>query len=53
VLASKGPLSGPRGVADLADLKRVIDEIRRSGGIVGTKTLIVLGTTSGSSRQGA
>jgi Lrp/AsnC family transcriptional regulator, leucine-responsive regulatory protein len=36
-------------VADLSHLKSVIDEIRRSGGIVGTKTLIVLGTTTGSS----
>jgi len=32
-------------VADLDHLKRVIDQIRRRGGIVGTKTLIVLGTT--------
>jgi DNA-binding Lrp family transcriptional regulator len=30
-------------VADLADLKRVIDRIRRSTSITGTKTLIVLG----------
>lgn len=36
-------------VGDLADLKRVIDEIRQSGRIVGTKTLIVLGSTAGSS----
>jgi DNA-binding Lrp family transcriptional regulator len=36
-------------VTDLSHLKSVIDAIRRSGGIVGTKTLIVLGTTSGAS----
>jgi Lrp/AsnC family transcriptional regulator, leucine-responsive regulatory protein len=36
-------------VTDLSHLKSVIDAIRRSGGIVGTKTLIVLGTTRGSS----
>ena len=35
-------------VGDLSHLKRVIDQIRRSGRIVGTKTLIVLGTTTGS-----
>lgn len=34
-------------VTDLSHLKSVIDAIRRSGGIVGTKTLIVLGTTRG------
>jgi Lrp/AsnC family transcriptional regulator, leucine-responsive regulatory protein len=31
-------------VADVEDLKRVIDELRRSGRVSGTKTLIVLGT---------
>jgi Lrp/AsnC family transcriptional regulator, leucine-responsive regulatory protein len=31
---------------DLADLKRVVDLIRRSGRVTGTKTLIVLGTAS-------
>src|SRR4051794_6201431 len=35
-------------VHDLAHLKRVIDQIRRSGRVTGTKTLIVLGTTEGS-----
>jgi Lrp/AsnC family transcriptional regulator, leucine-responsive regulatory protein len=35
-------------VRDLDHLKRVIDKIRRSGTVTGTKTLIVLGTTSGS-----
>jgi Lrp/AsnC family transcriptional regulator, leucine-responsive regulatory protein len=34
-------------VRDLAHLKRVIDSIRRSGRVTGTKTLIVLGKTSG------
>ena len=33
---------------DLDHLKRVIDRIRRSGKVTGTKTLIVLGSTSGS-----
>jgi Lrp/AsnC family transcriptional regulator, leucine-responsive regulatory protein len=32
--------------ADLDHLKRVIDHIRRSGRVTGTKTLIVLGTVS-------
>jgi Lrp/AsnC family leucine-responsive transcriptional regulator len=32
-------------VADLAHLKRVIDRIRRSGKVTGTKTLIVLGSS--------
>lgn len=36
-------------VGDLSHLKRVIDEIRRSGAIAGTKTLVVLGTAAGSS----
>ncbi len=34
-------------VTDLAHLKRVIDTIRRSGKVVGTKTLIVLGSRRG------
>ena len=34
-------------VTDLDHLKRVIDRIRRSGNVTGTKTLIVLGSTSG------
>lgn len=34
-------------VTDLDHLKRVIDSIRRSGNVTGTKTLIVLGSTSG------
>lgn len=34
-------------VRDLDHLKRVIDTIRRSGGVTGTKTLIVLGSTPG------
>jgi len=34
-------------VADLDHLKRVIDRIRRTGKITGTKTLIVLGSTRG------
>ncbi len=34
-------------VSDLDHLKRVIDRIRRSGKVTGTKTLIVLGSTSG------
>ena len=33
-------------VADLDHLKRVIDKIRRSGKVSGTKTLIVLGSAS-------
>jgi len=32
---------------DLDHLKRVIDRIRRSGKVTGTKTLIVLGSTTG------
>ena len=32
-------------VADLDHLKRAIDQIRRSGKVTGTKTLIVLGST--------
>jgi Lrp/AsnC family leucine-responsive transcriptional regulator len=35
-------------VTDLDHLKRVIDRIRRTGKITGTKTLIVLGNTRGS-----
>lgn len=35
-------------VTDLDHLKRVVDRIRRSGKVTGTKTLIVLGTTRGS-----
>ncbi len=34
-------------VTDLDHLKRVIDRIRRSGNVTGTKTLIVLGSRSG------
>ena len=34
-------------VTDLAHLKRVIDRMRRSGKIMGTKTLIVLGSRRG------
>jgi Lrp/AsnC family transcriptional regulator, leucine-responsive regulatory protein len=34
-------------VSDLDHLKRVIDRIRRTGKVTGTKTLIVLGSTSG------
>jgi Lrp/AsnC family leucine-responsive transcriptional regulator len=32
-------------VKDVADLKRVVDELRRSGRVTGTKTLMVLGTS--------
>ena len=32
-------------VKDIEDLKRVIDQLRRSGPITGTKTLMVLGTS--------
>lgn len=35
-------------VRDLDHLKRVIDRLRRSGGVTGTKTLIVLGSVAGS-----
>jgi Lrp/AsnC family transcriptional regulator, leucine-responsive regulatory protein len=35
-------------VRDLDHLKRVIDQIRRTGRVTGTKTLIVLGTKAGS-----
>jgi Lrp/AsnC family transcriptional regulator, leucine-responsive regulatory protein len=38
-------------VADLDHLKQVIDRIRRSGRVTGTKTLIVLGTMSGESER--
>jgi len=34
-------------VTDLDHLKRVIDKIRRTGKVTGTKTLIVLGTATG------
>jgi Lrp/AsnC family transcriptional regulator, leucine-responsive regulatory protein len=37
-------------VTDLDHLKRVVDRIRRSGKVTGTKTLIVLGTTTGKRR---
>jgi Lrp/AsnC family leucine-responsive transcriptional regulator len=33
-------------VKDVEDLKRVIDLLRRSGHVTGTKTLMVLGTSS-------
>lgn len=33
-------------VRDVDDLKRIIDRLRRTGKVVGTKTLIVLGTWS-------
>lgn len=33
-------------VRDVDDLKRIIDRLRRTGRVVGTKTLIVLGTWS-------
>ena len=32
-------------VKDVADLKRVVDKLRRSGRVTGTKTLMVLGTS--------
>ena len=35
-------------VKDLDHLKRVVDRIRRTGVVAGTKTLIVLGSTVGS-----
>ena len=31
-------------VRDIADLKRVVDQLRRSGGVMGTKTLMVIDT---------
>lgn len=37
-------------VQDVAHLKRVIDRLRRSGRVTGTKTLMVLGTWSRDSR---
>lgn len=37
-------------VRDVEDLKRVIDLLRRSGRVTGTKTLMVLGTSSHTSR---
>ena len=33
-------------VRDVADLKRVVDRLRRSGRVTGTKTLMVLGTSA-------
>ena len=33
-------------VADVHELKRVIDRLRGSGGVIGTKTLMVLGTSA-------
>jgi Lrp/AsnC family transcriptional regulator, leucine-responsive regulatory protein len=35
-------------VSDVAELKRVVDRLRGSGEVVGTKTLIVLGTSEAS-----
>jgi Lrp/AsnC family leucine-responsive transcriptional regulator len=35
-------------VSDVHELKQVIDRLRGSGDVIGTKTLIVLGTSSGS-----
>jgi Lrp/AsnC family transcriptional regulator, leucine-responsive regulatory protein len=37
-------------VRDVEDLKRVIDLLRRSGRVTGTKTLMVLGTSSPAAR---
>jgi Lrp/AsnC family leucine-responsive transcriptional regulator len=37
-------------VKDVEDLKRVIDLLRRSGRVTGTKTLMVLGTSTGEAR---
>lgn len=37
-------------VRDVEDLKRVIDLLRRSGRVTGTKTLMVLGTSSGAAQ---
>ncbi len=37
-------------VRDVDDLKRVIDLLRRSGRVTGTKTLMVLGTSSGAAQ---
>ncbi|MBS1860522.1 MAG: Lrp/AsnC family transcriptional regulator [Actinobacteria bacterium] len=39
-------------VRDVADLTRVIDLLRRSGKVVGTKTLIVLGTETPAQASG-
>jgi DNA-binding Lrp family transcriptional regulator len=39
-------------VRDVADLTRVIDRLRRSGKVTGTKTLIVLASEAGGMRQG-
>ncbi|HEY2983270.1 MAG TPA: Lrp/AsnC family transcriptional regulator [Jatrophihabitantaceae bacterium] len=39
-------------VKDVEDLKRVIDRLRRSGKVVGTKTLMVLGTWTSSPGSG-
>ena len=33
-------------VSDVHELKRVIDRLRNSGDVIGTKTLIVLGTSA-------
>jgi DNA-binding Lrp family transcriptional regulator len=33
-------------VKDVGDLKRVVDDLRRSGRVTGTKTLMVLGTSA-------
>lgn len=38
-------------VRDVSDLKRVIDRLRRSGPVTGTKTLMVLGTSAPSEMQ--
>lgn len=37
-------------VRDVEDLKRVIDLLRRSGRVTGTKTLMVLGTSTGAAQ---
>jgi hypothetical protein len=40
-------------VADVHELKQVIDRLRGSGEVIGTKTLMVLGTSAALSRTSA
>ena len=46
IASDPGALVGLR-ITDVDQLRRVIDRIRRTGKVTGTKTLIVLGNTRG------
>jgi hypothetical protein len=38
-------------VRDVQDLKRVVDKLRGTGDVTGTKTMMVLGTSTSSDRE--